>query len=199
MSYKKGLFFGLICILVFSTGCGTFMRSYRMHQVRNYTGDGDIERLDMLMIPFVYGEYGFKITLPEFTPEDKLIRFYKLFEIPKVNEPAKISLHILLPNSLGVKAMDYYRFIKKTHHVIVSMTDEDTGETVFKKSGQLADYDDGMKAIAKGFSVNFLFGELNFDKISGSSNYMLKMEYRLTGKDLNLPAYMTIVCGKEKL
>jgi hypothetical protein len=197
MAYKKGLLFVLICIVFFTSGCGTFMRSYRMHQVRSYTGDGDIERLDMLMIPFIYGEYGFKVTLPEFTPENKLIRFYKLSEIPKVNAPTKIGLYILLPKSVGEKGPDYYRFIKKTHHVMISITDEESGETVFKKTGQLADFDNGMKTIANGFLLNFLFGEVNFNEISDSSDYMLKMEYQLTGKYLDLPAYMTIICGEE--
>jgi len=200
MKYRRGLFLLLISIIFIVSvfGCGTFMRSYRMHQVRSYTGDGEIERLDMLMIPFVYGEYGFKVTLPEFTPENKLIRFYKLSEIPKVNAPTKIGLHILLPQSVGEKGLDYYRFIKKTHHVMISITDEETGETVLKKTGQLADYDNGMKAITHGFSINFLFGEVNFDKISDSSNYMLTMQYQLTGKYLDLPAYMTLICGEER-
>ncbi len=84
MAYKKSLLFFLISIVFLVSGCGTVMRSYRMHQVRCYTGDGKIERLNIVMIPVVYGEYGFKITLPEFTPENNFIRFYKLSEIPKV-------------------------------------------------------------------------------------------------------------------
>ena len=198
MTIKKWLFFVLMSIFLFTSGCGTFVRSFRMHQVRSYTGDGKIERLDMLMIPFVYGEYGFKISLPEFTPENKLIRFYKLFDIPKVNEATKINLHILLPKSVGEKGAAYHQYIKETHHVMIALTDEETGETVFEKSGLLADFDDGMNTLSNGFRFNFRFGEVNFETISDSSDYMLKMEYRLTGKFLDLPAYMTVICGEEE-
>jgi hypothetical protein len=198
MAYKKTLLFLMISFVFFVSGCGTFMRSYRMHQVRCYTGDGEIERLNIVMIPIVYGEYGFKITLPEFTPENNLIRFYKLSEIPKVDLPAKISLHILLPKTVGEKAPDYLKFIKKTHYLTVSLTDEENGETVLEKSGPLADFDIGTDAVANGFRLNFRFGEVNFKNISDSSDYMLKMEYRLSGKKLDLPAYMTVVCGEER-
>lgn len=198
MTYKKSFLLLLISIVFFISGCGTVMRSYRMHQVRCYTGDGEIERLNIVMIPIIYGEYGFKITLPEFKPENNFIRFYKLSEIPKVDMPAKITLHILLPRSVGIKGPDYNKYIKETHHVTILLTDEETGETVFEKSGQLAEFDIGLKTIANGYRLNFRFGEVNFKQISASSNYMLEMEYRLSGKYLDLPAYMIVVCGEER-
>jgi len=187
-----------LLLIFFSTGCGILARSLMSHKIECYSGDGDISIWEYDKNIALLSGFGYKVYFPEFIPKTGYLRYYKLENIPKVDLPASIHLYIHLPKNAAVNSSEVHDYLKKTYQVMIALTDEETGDVVFEKQGLLSDFEKGVRNYDTVYVADFKFGEVNFDEISESKDYMLKMEFKLNRKRLKLPAYAVINCGESE-